>query len=66
MFLSPIEQIEENCQMKLQQACSMAEAMSGTGGEHLKGFFADVASRFPKDAGGFHKAGFLHSIRWRG
>ena len=36
MFLVAIEQIEHDCQMNLKHACSMAEAMSGAGGEHLK------------------------------
>jgi hypothetical protein len=36
MFITAIEQIEHNCQLKLQRACSMAEAMSGAGGEHLR------------------------------
>jgi hypothetical protein len=36
MFVSAIEQIEHNCQLKLQRACSMNEVMTGSGGEHLK------------------------------
>jgi hypothetical protein len=36
MFLTAIEQIEHDCQLKLQRACSMGEAMSGAGGERLK------------------------------
>jgi hypothetical protein len=36
MFLTAIEQIEHNCQLNLQRACTMSELMSGKGGEHLK------------------------------
>lgn len=36
MFLTAIEQIEHNCQLNLQRACTMNELMAGTGGEHLK------------------------------
>jgi len=36
MFLSAAEQIEHDCQLKLQRACSFAELLSGAGGEHFK------------------------------
>jgi hypothetical protein len=36
MFMSAMEQIEGDCQLKLQRACTMSEAMTGAGGEHLK------------------------------
>lgn len=36
MFLTAAEQIEHDCQLKLQRACSFSELMSGAGGEHLK------------------------------
>jgi hypothetical protein len=36
MFLGAIEQIEHNCQLNLQRACSMNELLTGKGGEHLK------------------------------
>jgi hypothetical protein len=36
MFMSAFDQIEQSCQMKLQRACSMAEALNGAGGERLK------------------------------
>lgn len=37
LFLTGMEQIERDCQLKVQRACTMAEALSGTvPGEHLK------------------------------
>lgn len=36
MFLTAAEQIERNCQLKLQRACALSELMLGTGGEHMK------------------------------
>ena len=37
MFMSAMEQIEHDCQMNLQRACALNEALTGpAGGEHLK------------------------------